>query len=70
MENPEREKLWAMMSEKSTIMMGEYRIDLRAMCPKTRSTSDYKFTQNTLSQNKNSVIIGLSKRRTTFYMFE
>ena len=39
------------------MVMEEYMIDLRLMCPKKRSTTDYGFTQNTLSQNKNSETI-------------
>jgi len=43
-ENPKLEKLRAAMSKKSTMVMGEYIIELKAMCPKKRPTSDYKFT--------------------------
>ena len=45
MKNPKREKLRATMSKESTMVMGEYIIDIRAMCPKKRLMNDYKITQ-------------------------
>ena len=60
MENPEREKPRAAMNERFTMVMGQYRISLKVICPKKRSTSNYGFTHNALSQNKNSGTIGLS----------
>ena len=40
MENPKRQKLGP-MSKESTMVIGEYRIDLKAKCPKKISISDY-----------------------------
>jgi len=37
------------VSEESTMVIGEYRTDIKAMCLKKRSISNYKFTQNALS---------------------
>ena len=39
------------------MVMGEYRINLRMMCPKERSVNHFKFTQNAISQNENSRLI-------------
>ena len=37
MGNPKRKKSWAAMSEESTMMMGVYRIDLKAMYSKKKN---------------------------------
>ena len=53
-ENAKWEKPGATMSKKWFMMMGEYKIDLKAMWPKKWAISDYKTTSNALSKNKNS----------------
>jgi len=46
----------AATSEESTIVIGKYKIDLRAMCPKKKSISDYISLTQLAHTNKNSEI--------------
>jgi len=49
-------KTMGIASKESTIVMGKYKIDLRAMCPKKRSISDYISLTKLSHTNKNNEI--------------
>ena len=49
-------KTMGIASKESTIVMGKYKIDLRAMCLKKRSISDYISLIKLPHTNKNSEI--------------